>query len=133
MNYNLACYPRDRKLINCLIVDPKDFTKDYNQEKISSGYSAIDFYTQNATGRKCVIKRTNEPISQEDAKRSYGRERYILSMADHPVIVSFVGFFIKNNFGYLVEEEIEKGDLSKILEKKIDPVLENRFWMVHIS
>ncbi|KAK8837105.1 hypothetical protein M9Y10_037158 [Tritrichomonas musculus] len=112
-------------------VDPKEFKIDERRYYINAGYHNIYFATQNSTGHKCIIKKTNTSLKDKHDIRSYDRNIYILATVDHPAIVPFVGFYEKDDFGFSIEEEIEKGNLYHLLEDKRNGHIEPLFDDTH--
>ena len=111
-------------------LDPSDFTINKKRKEIKAGYMSSTFYTQKSTGLKCIIKKTNTKLSSDDddfTQRSFNAAISLFCTFKHPAIVPFVGFYEQKGFGYIVEEEIEKGSLFTILEtirkdNNVDPL-----------
>ena len=112
-------------------VDPKDFKIDESRDFIKAGYQDIYFCTQKTTGYKCVMKKTNCILKDQNMKRAYDRNIYTLATVDHPAIVPFVGFYEKDDYGFSIEEEIEKGDLLHLLKDKMKGHIEPLFDDTH--
>ena len=113
------------------MVDPKDFKIDESRGYVGAEYQNIYLATQNSTGHKCVIKKTNTTLNDEHTKIAYDKYIYVLATVDHPAIVPFFGYYEKNNFVFFIEEEIEKGDLHNLLEDKRNGHIEPLFDDTH--
>lgn len=98
------------------MIDSTDFIED-ERDPIKSDYCEIRFCTQKSTGRKCVQKKFIRKDKSEKMKKTYQHAIRILSKTDHPAIVPYVGYYESDEYVYLIEEEIEKGNLSDHIEK----------------
>ncbi|KAK8837102.1 hypothetical protein M9Y10_037155 [Tritrichomonas musculus] len=112
-------------------VDPKDFVINKDRKCIKAGYQCVYFGIQRSTKHKCVIKQTHQTLKEEKAKRAFDRNIYTLATVDHPVMVPFVGFYEKNNYGFSIEVEIEKGSLLYYLEERRNGHIEPLFDDTH--
>lgn len=101
-------------------VDPKDFKKDSKKE-FKGGCGTVNFVTQKSTGKKCVLKKTNEPLNKSELL--YYREIEILAEINHPAVVPFIGFAITENkkkkYGNIYLLAIEKGSLKSNIENSV--------------
>ena len=102
-----------------MILESDDFLEN-DREPIQSDYCTINFCTQKSTGRKCVQKQFPHKEKGEPMRKSYRHAIRILSKVDHPAIVPFIGYYEKDNSVFLIEEEIEKGNLSGIISNIIE-------------
>lgn len=88
----------------------------------------ISFKIQQSTGRKCVVKRTSDCLSNSYVEKSFNKEISLL-VSQHQAIVPFIGFYVKNNYGHIVLEEMENGSLDSLLIKHRkgfrDPLLDD--------
>ena len=98
-------------------LDPSDFKKNPNKDNIKSGYMTSEYYTQKSTSRRCIIKKTNRSLRNEETNKFYHQTLSIFSTIRHPAIVPFVGFYTKKNVGFIVEEEVENGSLRDAVAK----------------
>ena len=112
-------------------VDPKDFKIDESRDRLEVFGQVINFCTKESKRLKCVIKKTTYNLKDENTKIAYDKNIYVLSTVDHPAIVPFVGFYEKDDFGFLIEEEIEKGNLYHLLEDKRNGHIEPLFDDTH--
>lgn len=109
-------------------LDPSDFAIDKQRKRIQAGYMSSTFSTQKSTSRKCIVKKTNSKLDDDNNTRKFFYTAVsVLATVNHPAIVPFIGFYEEKNHGYIVEEEIEKGSLANMLDKirkgtNIDPL-----------
>lgn len=97
-------------------LESTDFLEN-DREPIKSNYCTISFCTQKSTGRKCVQKQFPIKEKSEQMRKSYHHVINVLSKIEHPAIVPYIGYYEKDNSIFLIEEEIEKGNLYDIVSK----------------
>lgn len=99
------------------IVDKTNFVKDKTRKSIyDGGGSAVSFWIQKGTKRKCAKKTTLNPLV-EDFRKHFDREILILAKYHHPAIIPFIGYYEEKNLGNIYLETMENGSLERFIDK----------------
>lgn len=107
-----------QKNINNYRVNSSDFEIDEERKDSKGGtFGVVTFQTQKKTNLKCAVKKTKNPLSDDESKHTFNREIQIFATHHHPAIVKFIGYTIgKDDFGYIYLEEAENGSIASYLD-----------------